>query len=197
MMDESRQRSLSRVLDQLEEAIEGDSISIREIVDKLGQKSFASLMLLFSLISTSPASAIPGVTAVVAVIVFLLVVQMLVGRDHVWLPDFVMKRELEAKKLNKGINWMRKPVGFVEKFLKKRLGFLFHRPWVYLPLLLIMGLTMFMPFMELIPTSGSIASAVIALFAAGMLTRDGALLIAALVPLLGLPLLAWQLGFAG
>lgn len=36
-------------------------------------------------------------------------------------------------------------------------------------------LTLFMPVMEIVPTSGSIASAVIAVFAAGLLTRDGGL----------------------
>ena len=40
--------------------------------------------------------------------------------------------------------------------------------------LLILGLALVMPVMEVIPTSGSLASAVIALFAAGLLTRDGA-----------------------
>ena len=36
-------------------------------------------------------------------------------------------------------------------------------------------LPLIMPFMEIVPTSGSIASAVIALFAASLLTRDGVL----------------------
>ena len=37
-----------------------------------------------------------------------------------------------------------------------------------------------MPFMEVVPMSGSVASAVIACFAAGLLTRDGILLLIAL-----------------
>lgn len=82
---------------------------------------------------------------------------------------------------------MRKPVHFVEGFLKPRLTFLFHRPWIYLPLVLILSLTLFMPFMEIVPTSGSIASAVIALFAACLLTRDGALAVASFVLLAGIP----------
>jgi hypothetical protein len=45
-----------------------------------------------------------------------------------------------------------------------------------------------MPFMEIVPTSGSIASAVIALFAAGLLTRDGALMLFALFLLSGISL---------
>nr|WP_111298206.1 exopolysaccharide biosynthesis protein [Paracoccus saliphilus] len=190
-------RALSEVLDQLESSAQGDSITVQDVVDKLGRKSFASLMLTFSLISTSPASAIPGITAVVAMIVFILVLQMIIGRKSVWLPGFVMRRPLSTKKLCKGIGWLRKPIRFVERFLRPRLQFLLHRPWFFLPLLLILGLTLFMPFMEIVPTSGSMASAVIALFAAGLLTRDGGLVFASMLLLLCIPAAVWYFGFSG
>jgi hypothetical protein len=86
-----------------------------------------------------------------------------------------------------------KPVGFVEKFLKVRLTFVFHRPWLWLPRLLILFLTLFMPFMEVIPASGSIASAVIAVFAAGLLTRDGAVVLISLIALLAVPVAIWHI----
>ncbi|MGP9818935.1 exopolysaccharide biosynthesis protein [Salinarimonas sp. NSM] len=195
-MPKERTRALSDVLDQLEQTAHGESITIEEVVEHLGTKSFAALMLVFSLISTSPASAIPGLTATVAVIVFILAVQMILGRDRVWLPDFVTRRRMSTQKLCKGVSWMRRPVRFVERFLGSRLTFLVHRPWLYLPLTLILALTLFMPFMEIVPTSGSIASAVIALFAAGLLVRDGALVIVSLLALLAVPITVWQLGFA-
>ena len=189
-------RALSDVLDQLEKAAHGKSIPIGEVVEHLGRKSFASLMLIFSLISTSPASAIPGITATVAVIVFLLAVQMIVGRDCVWLPDFVARRHMSTAKLCKGIGWLRKPVQWVERFLRPRLTFLLHRPWIFVPLLLILALTLVMPVLEAVPTSGSIASAVIALFAAGLLTHDGALVAGSLILLLGVPMAILHFGFS-
>lgn len=195
-MAQGQTRALSDVLDQLEASAQGESIAIEQVIARLGRKSFASLMLVFSLISTSPASAIPGLTATVAGIVFILVVQMIAGRDCVWLPGFITRRQMSTVRLCKGIGWLRKPVRFVERFLKPRLTFLFHRPWLWLPLLLILCLTLFMPFMEIIPTSGSIASAVIALFAAGLLTRDGALVVAALLLLLTVPVGVWYFGFS-
>lgn len=196
-MAEDRSHKLSDVLDRLEDAAEGDSIPVSKVVEKLGQKSFASLMLIFALIAVSPASAIPGLTATVAAIVFILMAQMILGRDSVWLPDVILRRELSTERLCKGIGWLRRPVRFVERFLKERLTWLLHRPWLYLPQLLILALTLFMPFMEIIPTSGSIASAVIALFAAGLLTRDGGLVAVSLILLLAVPLAVWQFGFAG
>lgn len=195
-MTNERMHALSDVLDRLEDSIQSESISVQDVVEHLGHRSFASVMLIFSLISASPASAIPGITAIVAVIVLILVVQMLVGRECLWLPGFIAQRHMSAAKLCKGMGWLRKPVRFVERFLRPRLTFLFHRPWLYVPLLLILGLTLFMPFMEIIPTSGSVASAVIALFAAGLLTRDGALVLASFVVLSGIPLAVWHFGFA-
>lgn len=185
---------MSEVLDQLESSARDDSITVGEVIDKLGRKSFASLMLAFSLISFSPASAIPGITTTVAVIVFILVVQLILGRECVWLPAFVTRRRMSTEKLCKGIRWLRKPVAFVERYLRARWTFLLRRPWIWLPLSLILALAIFMPLMEVIPTSGSIASAVIALFAAGLLTRDGALVLAALVLLMVVPLAVLQVG---
>ena len=196
-MANDQSHKLSEVLDQLEAAANGHSIAVREVVEKLGQRSFASLILIFALVSTSPASAIPGLTAMVAVIVFILMLQMIFGRKSVWLPDVIMRRELSTEKLCKGIGWLRKPIGFVERFLKERLTWLLHRPWLYLPQLLVLVLTLFMPFMEVIPASGSIASAVIALFAAGLLTRDGGLVAFSLILLLAVPVVIWQFGFSG
>jgi hypothetical protein len=196
-MDRRRTQALSDVLDRLEQSARGDSIAVGDVVETLGHRSFAALMLTFSLISTSPASAIPGLTAMVAALVFLLVVQMIAGRDCVWLPGFVTRQRIATDKLCKGIGWLRKPVRFVERFLRPRLGFVYHRPLIYLPLGLILGLALFMPVMEAVPTSGSLASAVIAIFAAGLLTRDGALAILAALLLLGVPVAVWRFGLGG
>ncbi|MFW5689525.1 MAG: exopolysaccharide biosynthesis protein, partial [Spirochaetota bacterium] len=91
----------------------------------------------------------------------------MIGRKSVWLPGFITRRRMSSAKLCRGIGWLRKPVHFVERFLRARLTFLLHRPWLYLPLSLVLVLTLFMPLLEIVPTSGSIASAVVALFAAG------------------------------
>lgn len=196
-MAEESVQALSGLLDQLEESAHDGGVAVQEVVEKLGHKSFAALMLIFSLISTSPASAIPGITAIVAAIVFILVGQMILGRKCVWLPAFITRRRMSKQKLCKGIGWLRKPVRFVERRSKVRLTFLLHRPWLYLPLVLILALTVFMPFMEVVPTSGSIASAVIALFAAGLLMRDGAFVVMSFAVLAALPAAAWYFHFSG
>lgn len=185
--------ALSNTLNRLESAVDGDQIAISAVVERLGRNSFATLMLVFSLVSTSPASAIPGVTTMVGSIVFLLVAQMLAGRESVWLPGFIMQREMSSVNLCKGIRWLRKPVHVVERFLSTRLEFMFHRPLRWVSLVPILCLALLMPFMEIIPMSGSIASAIIAFYAAGLLMRDGVVVLLALVLLLGSAGAFWAL----
>lgn len=181
--------SLSGVLDQMEHLSGGADrqITVEEIIDCLGKHSFASTILAFSLISTSPASGIPGVTAFVGFVVMFLVVQMIFGRNSLWLPGFIMRRDIAAKKLREGVKWLRRPVSFVDRFLHERTTFLLHRPWIYLPLIMVLSVTIFMPFMEIVPTSGSIASAMIAIFAAGYLMRDGRVVILSMILMSLLP----------
>ena len=196
-MAEQSVQALSGLLDQLEESAHEGGVTVDEVVKKLGQRSFAALMLIFSLISASPASTIPGITATVAAILFILAGQMILGRKCVWLPEFITRRRISQQKLCKGIGWLRRPVRFVERRARVRLTFLLHRPWLYLPLVLILALTVFMPFMEAVPTSGSIASAVIALFAAGLLMRDGVFVMMSSVVLGALPAVVWHVHFSG
>ncbi|MGF7162954.1 hypothetical protein FHS85_004612 [Rhodoligotrophos appendicifer] len=197
MSDEEQEpTTLSEVLDQLEQLVDGDTVTIDQMVQQMGSHSFASLMLIFALISTSPASAIPGITTLVALIEFVLVAQIILGREVAWLPSFISRKGLSSEKLCEGIRWLRRPVRFIEKFLKPRLHILLVRPWIYLPLSLILALTLFMPLMEVIPLSGSIASAVIAAFAAGMLTRDGLLVALSLLLLAAVPVAAGYFGFS-
>ncbi len=192
MHKDENAHALSDVLDALQDSIEGDHVTVEHVMHKLGNKSFAALILVFSLVSASPASAIPGITAIVGLIVALLAAQMIAGRRCPWLPGFIRHRRLAAGKVCKGIAWLRKPVHFVERFLGERLTFWLHRPWLWVPLVMVLVLGLCMPFMEVVPTSGSLASAVIALFAAGLMTRDGALVLLSFGMLLVLGTVAWR-----
>ena len=194
-MAEDHSKALSDVLDHLESKLHGSEVTVDKIVSDVGASSLPALILSFALISTSPASAIPGLTAAVAVVEFLLCVQMLIGRRSIWLPALIGRRRLSTEKLRKGIGWLRKPVEFAEKVLRRRLTVFVTPPWIHLPLMLIMIMTLFMPFMEVVPTTGSIASAIIALFAAGVLMRDGLLVAVSTLFLLTVPIMVWLFGF--
>lgn len=195
-MSEERPRALSEVLERLEHAVNGQSITVQDMMDELGRKSFAAMIMIFALLAASPASAVPGLTATVGLAVAVMVVQMLAGRDHVWLPHFLACRRIPSQRVCQAIGWLRKPVHAVERVLRPRMTFLMKRPWLYLPLTIMLCIALFMPFMEIVPTSGSIASTVVALFAAGLLVRDGAVIFAATLLSASVPVAVWWFGFA-
>ena len=195
-MPEERSRALSEVLERLERSVNGQSITVQDMMDELGRKSFAAMIMIFALLAASPASAVPGLTATVGLSVAVMVVQMLAGRDHIWLPGFLATRRIPSQRVCQAIGWLRRPVHAVERVLRPRMTFLIKRPWLYLPLSIMLCIALFMPVMEVVPTSGSIASSVVALFAAGMLMRDGALVFAATLLSAAVPGAVWWFGFA-
>lgn len=176
---DDRKDVLSAVLDQLDEIGATGTVSIGAVAEAIGTRSFATLMLIFALIAVSPASIVPGVTTVVALVEFLLVAQMIAGRRHIWLPDLLSDREIPGERLRSAVSWLRRPIAVVDQILQPRLSFLTEKPCLYIWLFLILALTLVMPFMELVPGTGTVASGLIALVAAAVLTRDGALLILA------------------
>ncbi len=120
--------TLGGVLDRLVGMTDCEVISLGEIVQRLGHHSFAAVMLGFALISTSPASAIPVVTTAVALVVFLFIAQMLAGRDSMWLPGFIVDRQIKADKLVDATKWLRSPVTHIERLLRPRIAFVFSPP---------------------------------------------------------------------
>jgi len=96
-----------------------------DLVEVFGKRSFA---IAFVLLLALPALPLPtgGVTHVFEVIAVLLALQLMVGRDEIWLPRRLCERELggDAKFLNGLIRVIRR----VERFSRPRLTFLFgHR----------------------------------------------------------------------
>lgn len=146
---------LGSVLDQLDQAGEADMVSVAEVVETIGPLSFAALLLIFTLAVVSHASAVPGGITVLAALEFILVAQMIAGRRHLWLPGTVSRRNLPGERLRDGVDRLRRP----------RMAFLTEKPSLYPWPLQILALTLFMPLMELVPASGTLASSIIALIA--------------------------------
>ncbi len=181
---------LNAVLDQLEDASTSETVTIDALVKTIGPQAFTALMLVFALVAISPASVVPGVTSAVGLIEAMLAAQMIMGRPHLWLPGFIAQRGVAGARLGTAVGWLRKPIGFIDRILRPRLSFMTEKPWILPWLIVVFCLGLIMPFMELIPTSGTIIATFIALVAAAMLTRDGLLLVLAAGVL---ALIAWVL----
>ena len=115
-----------KISDALQGWLEGDSDkTLGSLVEVFGEKSFA---VLFVLLLGVPALPLPtgGATHVFEIIAALLALQLIVGRDQIWLPQKWCKLELAGPKQQRFITGLMKLIRRLERFSRPRLRFLFQ-----------------------------------------------------------------------
>jgi len=175
--DQMNTPTLLEVLDKLDAAGDDERVTIGQILDEIGDRSLAAILLVPALITASPISGIPGVPTLTGIAVGLIVVQMLMGRNTLWVPRAFARQGVSRSKMDKAVQFLRRPVGWLDAMMKPRLCWLAVRPCNYLALLLILAIAVTTPVMEFLPFAISIAAIAIGFFAAGMLLRDGLMIL--------------------
>ena len=165
------------VLDMLRDLPADGRVSVDAVVGRLGVRSFAPVLLLVSLLIVSPLSGIPGTPTVSALLIGLIVAQMLVGRDSLWLPAFLKRVTVPAARLRQAVAFLRRPVGAVSPLLGPRILVLTGRAGGLAVLLTCLAITVTMPLMEVLPLAISVAGLAIACFAVGLMLRDGVMVL--------------------
>jgi hypothetical protein len=117
-----------RVSEQLERWLgsDGDK-TLGSLIELFEEKSFA---LLFVLLLGVPALPLPtgGVTHVFEIIAMLVALQLIAGRDQIWLPQRWCKLELAGESQERFIAGLMKVIRRLERFSRPHLRFLFdHR----------------------------------------------------------------------
>lgn len=173
----------------------GHDISVRDILGRIGDRSFGPVLLVPSLLMVSPLSAIPGSPTINALIIILITAQWLAGRPHLWLPDVLMRRKVSAAALARAVAFLRRPARWMDGISRDRLRFLTVRPFSTLSKLVIICIALTWPLLEILPMVTSIGAATISLFAFGIVMRDGLFVIAGCVALAGIGAAAnWIIG---
>jgi len=96
-------------------------VTVAKVMKTLGHKSFGPLLLVPGLIGVSPIGAIPFLPGVMALIVLLVSGQILIGMDHAWLPGFLLRRSISARKLSAACRAVQPYARFVDRFVWPRL----------------------------------------------------------------------------
>lgn len=181
MRNNYRATNLQELLDRIEEAaIDRNSVSMRQIMEAVGQRSFGPILVVAGLIVLAPLIGdIPGVPTLMAVFVLLVAVQVLMGRRHLWLPKWLLRRSVSGDKLGKAIGWLRKPAGFVDRLMRPRLEGITHRTGVYATAVLCIGIAAALPVMELVPFSANAAGLALTALGLALIANDGLVAIVA------------------
>lgn len=190
-------RRLSEVLAELQTAIaagpEAEPLPLRDLLVVAKRQSFPILLLVFSLILVSPLSAIPFATTIMGLSIAIIVAQQLLGRERVWLPAVLLDRTLPRARTLQALDWLQRPVGWLEMRLRHRFRWIFVMPLCRLPLILVLMASACAPLMEVIPGSGTSVGAAISVFSAGLLARDGLFVVAGASLAALMPLTLWLL----
>lgn len=173
--------NMQQLLNQIRESASGArQVSVGDILNGVGERSFGPVVLLAGLITIAPLIGdIPGVPTMLGMIVLLTLGQLLFRRRSIWMPSWISQRSVPRDKLLKGLDWLNKPARFLDRWTGPRLTFLVDGPGLYMMAIICMAVAMAMPAMEVVPFSANGAGAALMAFGLAIVARDGLLAIVA------------------
>jgi len=174
--------SMGDVLGELDElAANHDEVRVADVLDDFGARSFGPFIMIPAGLEITPVGGIPGVPTVLALFIALIAVQLLIGRDHVWMPQFVQRRAVGSKKLHKAVGKLKGMADFLDRHSKGRLEGLTKGTAIKLVAAVIIALCCTVPPLEFLPFASTIPMLAIAVLGLALTVRDGALLLGSLL----------------
>lgn len=173
--------SMGEVVEGIEELADGKRVvCLGDALDRFGKASFGPVLIVLPLIELSPIGGIPGLPTALAILIALIALQLLFGRDHLWLPGFVERRSLAADKLHKGAEKLEGLATRMDRWFKGRLRWLTRGPALKVAALCVIALCATVPPLELIPFASSAPMLSIAAFGLALTVRDGLMMLMAM-----------------
>lgn len=178
---ETEPQGVEEVLGELDElAADLDRVCIGDVLDDFGPRSFGVFLLIPPLIELTPIGGVPGVPSFLALIVAITAAQLLLGKDHVWLPAFIQERSVSGRRLHRALTKLRGVAHWLDRHSHGRLKALTEGAWVKVAALTILALCCLVPPLELIPFASTLGLLPAAVIGLALIARDGVLMAVAL-----------------
>jgi hypothetical protein len=185
MTQERPPLDLTGLLDQVKRAGgDPETVTVADVRERLGQRSFGPLLLFAGLVLSTPLVSIPGLPTTFAIVIMLTAGQMLVGLERLWLPEFLLRRSIARRHLERFDRIVRYLARYVDRIIRPRWVWLTARPLstVIAALCFLLGLIM-LP-LEYVPLTSSIPAFPVTAFGLALTTRDGLFVILGLMLIL-------------
>jgi hypothetical protein len=170
-----------------------DGLTISELMECVGRRAYGPLLLVIGLFSISPATIVPGMTWLSALLTLLIAGQMALGLKKPWLPRKVLNTCVPDKQLKAGLEKAQPWAARIDAVLKPRLEFLVHPPFVNgIAVLCVLAALITFP-LGLLPLAPLLPGAAVVFFGLGMMARDGLMLALGGAAVTGACALAWPL----
>lgn len=176
----TREGALSGVIHELRAATSADNggkVAVGDLIDALDERGYGPALAILPLLELTPFGGIPGVPTALALIIGALTIRLLIGHEHLWAPDWLRRRTLSAHRVETSLEWLRPIALRIDAKLHERLKRFADRGAQRVACLIILGLLLTVPALELIPFATSAPMIVIAIFGLGILFRDGLLML--------------------
>jgi hypothetical protein len=146
---------------------QGQDVSLGSILFALKERGFGVLMILFAL----PNAVIPGISFILGAPIVLFALQLASGRDEVWLPAFMRRRELPSALFEKIAARVVKFLAWIEKRSEPRWTWLvsgYAQRFLGVYIAVVAAFLMLpVPFGNALPALG------ISFISAGLIEKDG------------------------
>lgn len=151
-------------------------MSLGELVETLGERSFAWSLVLFSLVNLVPMPI--GSNMVTSIPLILVTAQMALGYPRMRLPAFIMRRQVNRKGFQKLVLRLGPLIRPIERMLRPRHAYLFapRLERAMAIFLLVVAVALFMP----IPLSGYLPATALLVTGVGLVERDGLVMLGGL-----------------
>ena len=177
-MSASRDDPLENVIDHAIEDSDGDEITFGDVLDLFGDRSFGPIVALLGLLTLiPPLGGIPGLPALIGLMISIFSVQIIFGKEHIWVPGFIEKRSISKDKLKAASRRAKPWLKRIDRLISERLDVLTERWSVYLAGLLVTLMALLMIPLELVPFVVGVPGSAIVLFGLAFVARDGVLML--------------------
>lgn len=177
--------NLNEVLDEIDEAAGSQAaaqpLTLGDLLDSVGRRSYGPLLLLIGLFAVSPATAIPGMTWLTAALTLVVAGQMAIGLPTIWLPKAALNVRIGRRAVRDGVEKSRPAARWIDHLLRKRLTFLSNPPFVNIVALMCVAAALITFPLGLIPLLPLIPGIAIVSFGLGMTARDGVWLLLGMI----------------
>ncbi|EJO9870992.1 exopolysaccharide biosynthesis protein [Vibrio vulnificus] len=165
---ENQRSRTSDVIVELIKQTQSPGITLRNLTDRLGDRTFGMLLMLIALFNVLPLVSIIG-----GILIATLGLQMILGRRKAWLPSVILDRELPNDKVQAILRTFEPKVRKLEQYIYPRIQYM-EAPVVDQVngcIILLLGLLISLPF----PFTNIAPAFVVMIMGLGLMERDGLL----------------------
>lgn len=174
--------TLTALIESLEDAGEGEALSIDEVLDAIAERGYAPLTLILALLAALPTGAVPGIPTVCGVSIALVSLQLVFGKRYPWLPRRLRAMSIQRQRYARVAERIKPWTQRLDRLVRPRLTGLVGGTATRVIGLLFVLLAACMPPLEILPFAAAAPAGAIALISLGLAGRDGLWVLLGLIP---------------